>query len=163
MKNFFSLILLFGLFSFQSCGTFQGTPVSMEPIEHHFEVDKSKDDLYVSANNWMAETFNSAKSVIQFTDKEAGVVTGKYLLKPGYRYSNYQYYETEEGSVYAIIKIQVKKGATKITVNPDDFTEITSDMLNEKYKYSKEKATEQINALIESYETYIKNDDSEIW
>lgn len=159
-------IILFAAFAtvlFQSCSGLQGVPVSMEPIEHQFQVDKNKNDLYVSANNWMAETFNSAKSVIQFTDKEAGVVTGKYLLKPGYRYANYSYYETEEGSIYAIIKIQVKDGGTKITVSPDDFNEVTSDMAAEKFKYSRDVATNQINNLVASYEDYIKKDNSENW
>ena len=40
----------------------------------------SKDDLFVRANSWMVDTFRSAEAVIQYTDKEAGIVKGKYLL-----------------------------------------------------------------------------------
>lgn len=40
----------------------------------------SKDDLFVRASSWMVETFNSAKYVTQFSDKDAGVIKGKYRI-----------------------------------------------------------------------------------
>ena len=40
----------------------------------------SKAELFVKANLWMVDQFKSAKSVIQYSDKEAGVIKGKYLL-----------------------------------------------------------------------------------
>ncbi len=143
-----------------SCMGLQGVPVTMEPIEHQFQVDKNKDDLYVSANNWMVENFNDAKSVIQFTDKEAGVVTGKYLLKSSYNYEGYTATETD---IFAIIKIQVKDGASKITITPDNFNSVSSSMVDPKYQYTKEMAETQVKHLIASYEEYIKNDNSEVW
>lgn len=158
-------LLLCGFIFLQSCSSsFTGTPVQVEPMTKVIQVpDKGKNELYVSANNWMAETFNSAKSVIQFKDKESGVVTGRYLLKPGYTYRNYQYIETEEGSAYAIIKIQVKDGASKITVDPQEFTERTSDMLNDYYKFSRQDAIRESGKLMASFENYIKNDTSQEW
>ena len=40
--------------------------------------NNTKDQLYVEVNSWFVETFNSAESVIEFQDKEAGRVMGKY-------------------------------------------------------------------------------------
>jgi hypothetical protein len=37
----------------------------------------SKSDLYLRANTWLARAFKSAKSVIDFQDKEAGKIIGK--------------------------------------------------------------------------------------
>lgn len=162
MKNFFSSIFVVFLLALQSCGGYQATPVSVEPVSKTFEIDKSKNDLYVSANNWMAETFNDAKSVIQFTDKEAGVVTGKYLLKPLYTTQGYSVVESGNG-IYAIIKVQVKDGASKITVTPDDFTELKGDFVNPLMKFTKEDALTRVNALMASYEDYLKNDNSTEW
>lgn len=38
----------------------------------------SKDDLYVDINTWMAEFFASREAVVQFQDKEAGKVVGRF-------------------------------------------------------------------------------------
>jgi hypothetical protein len=38
----------------------------------------SKDALYIKVNSWFVENFNSAESVIEFQDKEAGKIIGKY-------------------------------------------------------------------------------------
>ena len=162
MKNYFFVLLFSVSLIFQSCGSYQATPVSVEPVSKSFEIEKTKDDLYVSANNWMAETFNDAKSVIQFTDKEAGVVTGKYLLKPLYTVQGYSVVETGNG-IYAIVKVQVKDGASKITVIPDDFTELKGDFVNPLMKFSKEDAITAMTTLMTSYENYLKNDSSTDW
>ena len=157
------LLLLPIIFLFISCGITQSTPVKIDPISKSFQVDKEKDELYVSANNWMAENFVSSKSVIQFTDKPSGVVTGRYLLKQGYTYQNYAYLESEGGSVYAIIKIQVKDGAAKITLDPEEFRELDGAYINEKFKFTRETATNQINDLTISFEEYLKTDNSNNW
>lgn len=168
MKKF--IIFQFLLFMFISCGTYK--PVMIEPISEEFQVEKSKEELYVSANNWMAENFISSKSVIQFSDKEAGVVTGRYLLFQGYDYYNYSFHPSEKGSVYAIIKIQVKDGASKITIKPETYQQLernspTEDAIYGKSKknnyYPKQKAIEDINNLIQTYGNYIKNDNSSNW
>lgn len=151
------------LFLFVACGVQQGPLVNSTPAVKVFEVNKSKNDLYVSANNWMAETFNSAKSVIQFTDKEAGIVTGKYRLRPGYSYSNYEMHEVEDGSIYAIIKIQVKDGAARITITPDDFHAFDGSLMAEEYKYTQAHVTRDIRVLEKDFGEYLSNDTSENW
>ena len=154
------LLLLCVAITIQSCATY--TPVSMEPISQSFVIDKEKDEIFVSANNWMVENFNNAKSVIQYTDKEAGIVTGRYLLKPLYEFEGYSLVESTDG-IFAVIKIQVKDGASKITITPEDFEAVTGPSVNEKLKYSKQIAEAQVKDLITSYGNYVTNDTSQEW
>lgn len=151
MKKLLFAFISICAITLQSCATY--TAVEMHPIDHQFEINKKKDALFVSANNWMVENFNNSSSVIQFTDKESGTVTGKYLLKDTYNSSG----------IYAIIKLQVKDGASKITITPDNFQSVTSSLVDEKFKYGKLEADAQIMGLIASFENYMKNDSSGIW
>ncbi|MDR1288270.1 MAG: DUF4468 domain-containing protein [Treponema sp.] len=38
-------------------------------------------DLYTHINLWFVDAFNSSESVIEFSDKESGVIKGKYLFR----------------------------------------------------------------------------------
>ena len=135
-----------------SCAT---VVVESQPVERAVKIDSTKkNELYVRANNWMVETFKDAKSVIQFADKESGTVTGKYLLGAitgGTRYQSATY-------VYALIKVQVKDGAAKITITPDSFRYLKSYTL-----YSREKAQNDIQLLMDSFERAIKKEESNDW
>ena len=152
------------LFLLISCATY--TPVQIDPVEYSFEVPKEKDDIFISANNWMVENFIDAKSVIQFSDKEAGVVTGKYLLQTSV------ISEMESTDIFAVIKIQVKDGASRITIIPERFYEIKNPTsppdhvygnAEQPRTYGELQATSQISNLIASYEQYVKNDTSGNW
>jgi hypothetical protein len=66
-----------------SCVTYDRpiAPEEMRTYEKIFNIpNTAKDELYVRANEWFVNTFKSAKSVIQFQDKEAGKIMGKYRL-----------------------------------------------------------------------------------
>ena len=63
-----------------SCAT-TGTKVT-EPVTYSETIEVasvSQDDLYIRANMWFVDVFNNADSVIQFSDKESGVIKGKYI------------------------------------------------------------------------------------
>jgi len=73
--------------SVTSCAT-MGSKVPEE--ERHMQIvynfpGNNADALFVSVNSWFVDTFNSAESVIEFSDKEAGIVKGKYafMMKDG--------------------------------------------------------------------------------
>ena len=73
-----------------SCGT-----TSLVRPENNYEKiieieGLSKDKLYIKANAWFVETFNSAESVIEFQDKEEGKIIGKYASKSYYRDLKYR-------------------------------------------------------------------------
>ena len=104
MRKLFLLPVLTVLFlSLQSCAviTTESRPITkVVNIE-----DATKNELYVRANNWMVSAFNNAESVIQFTDKETGTITGKYLLGTITQASQYG----PANRAFAIIQIQVKE------------------------------------------------------
>ena len=105
------LLLTIGLV-LTSCATVKTG--SFKAKTEQVQNSKSKLDNYVAANEWMVEKFNSAEDVIQFADKEAGIVKGKYTLNyaaPVY----YGYgYSTPARLSTAIITIRVKDSVAKI-------------------------------------------------
>ena len=155
MRNTITLIITISLLCI-SCYTLKSTIVDLPDTVRIVEVNESKNDLFVKANNWMVEAFADAKSVIQFSDKENGIVTGKYLMNPQYVTLNGMN-ATSIPDIYAIIKIQVKDGASKITINPSQFEQYDTQnkTLRESY-FSKDKAQQKINELVNSFTAFMK-------
>ncbi len=55
-------------------------PISLLTTEQQsYQSTLNQDQLYVQANLWLVKIFTDSKSIIQFSDKEAGVIAGKYL------------------------------------------------------------------------------------
>jgi|AntAceMinimDraft_9_1070365.scaffolds.fasta_scaffold29049_2 hypothetical protein len=82
MKKRNYLILLIVIL-FVSCVTYDRaiTPEEMKTYEKIFEIpNTNQNELYVRANSWFVNAFKSAESVIQFQDKDAGKIMGKYRL-----------------------------------------------------------------------------------
>jgi hypothetical protein len=140
MKKIFLLLLM------SSCVV---TQVKIDnPIEKVFEdIHGSKIDLYVKSNEWMIKNFKDATSVVEFSDKEEGVLIGKYLLFGSV--SNIGLYGSQMDSrVYCKIDIRVKDNKARISIEPlNSWSSI--------YSYTKDKAEKDINNLIESYHNYI--------
>lgn len=153
-KSFFIILLIPIVIAFQSCGSMVKS--NLEPMENVVPVENtSKDVLYVRANNWMVSVFNDAESVIQFADKESGTVTGKYKLATSYMVNG-----GDMDYPYAIIHIQLKQGASKITITPQNFEYYS---MNTYSPYSDEKTREEIDFLMLSFENAITNGDKENW
>jgi hypothetical protein len=122
MKNVLLLILIITLFS--SCSSVkENIQIDFHPEMRHYEniieiPNTSQDNLYIKANEWFVETFRNAESVIQFQDKEAGIIKGKYyyLIPKSYHdiFGNYG----EVGVVtYSIITVEVKENKAKIRID----------------------------------------------
>jgi hypothetical protein len=58
----------------------KATEVKVNKLSKIISTENTKNKLYLKANDWMISTFGNAESVIQFSDKDAGVITGKYLM-----------------------------------------------------------------------------------
>lgn len=127
------------------------------PVDRVVNLDtSSKDVLFVRANNWMVDAFKNAESVIQFTDKDSGSISGRYLLGTVSAASEF-------GPVrraYATIKIRVKDGATKISVTPESFTYPKGNMY---ILYTEEDVTRDVSALINSFERAMKIPEDNNW
>jgi len=158
MKKLVSLTIIISFFL--SCGVNKYYNVIVPEKSKVINLDKSKDELYTKSNYWLIEKFNNAKSVIQYTDKDNGVLVGKFLLgriiKKGSNSSS-QFPD----HIYSIIKIQVKDNGAKITIKTDGYSYLDNFAVLENHKLTQQKAEVLIENLITSYENYIKttNDD----
>lgn len=105
----------------------------------------TQDQLFLKANSWLVETFNSANSVVQHSDKQAGAIIGKCLLFGGI---NTGFGTSYDYRVFAIIEIRVKDNKARIEIKPQsswNYNEATVD------RYSKEQAKADCENLAESF------------
>jgi hypothetical protein len=115
-KIFFCMVLIGSMFT--ACLT--AGKKADEPIVYSEVVEMenlSKDTLYTKANMWFVDAFNNAESVIQFSDKESGIIKGKYIF-PGIGYDFG--YRVDVGST---ITIEVRDNRYRISfADPDAYT-----------------------------------------
>jgi hypothetical protein len=70
------------VFVFTSCVTTDPALTDSTTFNEVVDVnDLSSTDLYTRINLWFVDAFRSAESVIEFSDKESGIIKGKYLFK----------------------------------------------------------------------------------
>ena len=83
------------------------------------------------------------------------MITGKYKLTSSV-------HSGSEGvqvrPVFAIIKLQVKDDASRISVTVEDFYGTQSSMIRKDLRYGKDQAEKEILDLIDSYENYMKKE-----
>lgn len=78
-------------------------------------IPKSKEQIYVTVNDWFARSFNDGKSVIQLNDKDAGVIIGKgYISNMG---STMSFASNADISADVIIRVDMKDGRMRITTS----------------------------------------------
>ena len=155
-KNVKSLLLLLSITIFISCGTVNIVAIpSPEPSTKNVETESNKNSNFIKANEWMVQNFNNAKSVIQFKDKEAGIVKGKYLMKAGV-ISTTPLVQGTPG-LYSVITIRVKDSVSRIEINAP------SGMYSQKTMgievgFTKESFLTKTKYLIASFEVFMKKE-----
>lgn len=153
-KSLLKILCLTVFIALHSCAVIT---VPENPVSTVVELpDTPKEDLYVKANNWMVSAFNNAESVIQFSDKDAGQITGRYMLGMITAASQYG----PANYAYAIINIKVKDGASKITVTPQEWRYAKGNMYT---LYNEEKMNEDIASLISDFEKSMKAEADNDW
>lgn len=163
MKKLLTLIMISYLFLVVGCmsgASLVQFPEDEDLVEVYDYPALSKDQLFLKANGWMIETFNSAESVIQHSDKEEGAIIGKYLMY-GSTSTSYVYGQAIEidSRVFAIIDIRVKEGKAKIEIKPQ--RQWPYGGYSGAYNYSKEKAVQDIIKLSDSFNAYLSKSDVE--
>ena len=163
-KNLKIIYFLTIILTITSCASStKATEVKVNKLSKIINTENTKNKLYLKANDWMINTFGNAESVIQFSDKEAGVITGKYLMgKSLIRIGNSHTFTPSYENVYSIIKIQVKNKAAKITISPKPYLNGTINISGKINKgYDREQAIKDMNFIINSFSEYIQteNDD----
>jgi hypothetical protein len=165
MKNILigSVCVIFLSVILYGCGTMMGAKASEEARRFEKIIDipnLSKSEIYIKANAWFVETFNSAESVIEFQDKEAGKIMGKYI----YGYTEGVYTQ----KVRQTISIDIRENKIRFIINDPYFK--TTSGLGQAYpnaSYSPlvtqaglNKARVEWENLSNSLADYLKSDDS---
>lgn len=141
----------------QSCSS--SVKISKTVRTEIVELDnKTQDEIYIRANTWMVESFHNAESVIQFSDKEDGILAGRYSLHTDNLITSYGTYGAPD--VFANIKIQVKDGAAKITIVVDDFLTYSSATKIGEKELTSEYISSTVDGLISSFQKGIQVSES---
>jgi hypothetical protein len=111
--------------------------VTNKEYSTEINVDKSKDSLFVECNLWVINNFNSAKSVIQYSDKEYGVIAGKYIVT-----------SSEYTQLQAIFTIYMNNNHAKLIIKPYGDT-----------YYSDYNLYNRIYNMLKSFNNYFNNPD----
>lgn len=73
------------------------------------EASGTKDELFAKCASWAVSAFNNSEAVIEYQDKEAGVIKGKY---------NTDIHPMIEFIIESVITIEVKDNKARITIEP---------------------------------------------
>lgn len=119
----------------------------------------SKEKLYIRANSWFVDIFNSAESVIQFQDKEEGRLMGKYVTDAEMSVYNYL--------IKSTIQVDIKDEKVRLLFKDPYFKAISDDtgnVYNEDYKVLDSKdgvmlARRNWKALSVSFKEYMNSND----
>lgn len=133
------LCLLLCTVVFSSCASLTGAkaPEEQRSYEQICEFEgQSKDDLFVKVNTWFVDAFNNPKSVIQYSDKEAGKIMGKYAFE--YSEGVYTY------AVLQTMSVDVQDGRIRLLIRDPQY-KVAADAFNGSASY--------INSQYRSMET----------
>jgi hypothetical protein len=155
MKKLFHLLFILSLLS---CVTTKPIMLSYEDYtaEKEIQSNRSKNDLFTMANSWMVEKFISSTDVIQYSDKEAGIIKGRFLLAGSLKdiWNGFSYNQIDTRA-FAIITVQVKDSVTKITVSPQGHGTYYSSAHNTKSFPSANSVKMKVDNLIMDYGVYL--------
>lgn len=146
-----------------SCGTMMGAESS--PEQRSFQKimelpNQNKDQLYVKANSWFVETFNSAESVIEYQDKEAGKIMGKYTFNYAEGVYTYDVKQTVDISIKdKKVRIKIDNPLYRATSGMGETYHNTSFNALKSQK-GIDRAQQEWNMLAASLENYLKQDDA---
>ncbi|WP_278932684.1 DUF4468 domain-containing protein [Parabacteroides johnsonii] len=74
-----------------------------------------KDVAFTKASEWIAKNYNSAKDVVQLSDKDASTIICKGMFP--FEYGKSGYYGTLYGYIYYTLTVKFKDEKMRVTVN----------------------------------------------
>jgi hypothetical protein len=116
-------------------------------VKVYENIDGDKQQLYLRANDWMVSMFNDAESVVQYSDKEEGVIIGRYLFHGGINSGFYGM--SVDYRIFAKINITLKDGRARIEITPEQWRYDSSGM--SVYDLSYEDAIAKMESISESF------------
>ena len=158
------LLLLFAILATTSCSIQQRFYKPLPPIAKEYTLNTLKPKNYIQANEWMVEAFVSSQSVISFSDKEAGIVKGKYTVHSGTHtpgtYIGYGITTPSSSTParYAIITIRVKDSLARLEIQPSQENYVTNVVYGEELGLKPNDEAAKFSALFASFEQRMGND-----
>ena len=128
-----------------------GPPVGA--YQKTIEVSASKDEIFIRTMKWMTKTFQSAKSVIQYQDKEAGIVTGNGKIDMN----------NPVTKVYMdfVLTIEIKEGKVRLTFDNLSTSTIVGAETTTRPIYEgpgvQNEISKRLDPLVESYSQEMSN------
>lgn len=104
-----SLALMFPVVIGGGCATSTQAVGQSMKVQRVIEAQGSQDELYRLANEWMAKTFVESSEVIQYQDKEEGIIVGKGLTK-------HKYGGISTWNIWYTMTIEVKEDRARATI-----------------------------------------------
>lgn len=130
------------------CVSIISTFTADDQVSKTLDVNGTKNQLYTRANEWMIAAFNSAESVIEYSDKEDGVIIGKYQLRE-------VPFGGKVARLYATITIRVKDYKARIEVQPYGTWGYYKN--SNFMPYTKEIAIQEIQHMVDNFELFIRS------
>ena len=142
-------------------------------VTQTYDFDASAQELWTAANLWIAESFNSAEAVIEFSDRDAAVIAGRATTE--FTWENPE--ATEFGysggaelvsTLRFYLAIEGRDGAMRVTfsqlearaaVNPANSPNPFSPLIEEQV----EGARAELGMLLNSLRTFVAARLSESW
>jgi len=154
------IILIAVVVLIASCAITSEVLESPNPIIVDVQTPHNRENSYIKANEWMISQFNNAESVIQFSDKENGIVKGKYTNVTASGPISYGYGVTSPAvaAQTAIITVRVKDKAARIEIEP--LGTFSSTVWNNiEYGYLPEHFTILADILADSFKANMQEED----
>lgn len=157
MKRALSLVLIIALaLVLAGCSSMKRSDME-ETVYIAEDLEGSASDVFVKARSWMVDAFVSSDSVIEFEDKDAGVISGKYTTDVSQGLGTLR--------ITSQITIECRDGRARLTITPGSLRisaagsswTSTNDLLPS----SHEKYLEKTAALAESFASYMTSSASD--
>ncbi len=161
-KSLLIALLTFVVAGLTGCLTLK--PIVQNTYEKVIDAEgNTQDELYIKAHEWFVKQFTSAKSVIQFQDKESGKIMGKYVAELTRAESASYYFESTQ-----IISLDVRDGKVRLIISDPCVAVGTKNAYGQRFSLGacNTSATEQAQAalvqswndLARSLEQYLNTD-----
>lgn len=154
MKKLLRTLIVCVLFA--GCASFDPPAAKVTEYVKVIETGRPASDTFDSTMKWMAKYFVSPKSVIQYSDKISGLITGKALLR--IEDNALQYIDIDY-----TVTIEIKDNKTRFTFNTNN---ISAKLYGSAYQERTLPVSQQAydafipkaDALLTSYQNYLKTE-----
>ena len=145
MKKFYSILCVLVLF-ISGCGGYGRavSPYELESLTVYDVPNLKKDEIFERSKIWIAKTFKSAKAVIEYEDKETGVIVGNGAV------TCHANAGLAEFNVLFTLEEEIKDGKIRIKIN-----NVHTQRGIKFYEAYKQEAMAKIEALKQDLHDYL--------